>query len=165
MIASLIRVFAPSIAVWLVLCVGVVAVYRPVARRMRWPAWATLGLGAALAGVFALTLTPDGDTWTGCRMALPPTLGLLQLRRLTHMSLNTLMTMPLGFFGALAVRRLSLFTIVVIGLPVAIEAIQGLVPALGRSCTAQDVINNVVGGLVGMLVGMALRPLLARRVV
>jgi VanZ family protein len=52
-----------------------------------------------------------------------------------------------------------------IALPVAIEATQALVTALGRSCSLQDMLNNIVGGLVGVLVGMAVRHLFARRTV
>ncbi|HEU5015502.1 MAG TPA: VanZ family protein [Roseiflexaceae bacterium] len=165
MIQALVRAFTDAIMVWLILCAGVVIVYRPVARRMGWHAWATLGMGVALAGMLALTLTPGGDTNVGCRMTLPHTLGLLQLPRVTHMSLNTLMPMPLGFFGTLAVRRPWICATVMIALPVAIEATQALVTALGRSCSLQDMLNNIVGGLVGVLVGMAVRHLFARRTV
>ena len=162
MIQALVRTFADAIVVWVILCVGVAVMYQQVARRMHWHAWATFGMGIALAGMLALTLTPGSDDIIGCRFALPSTLGLLQLPRLTQMSLNTLMPMPLGFFGALAVRRLGLFFAVIVALPIAIEATQALIPALGRSCTMQDVVNNVVGGLVGVLVGTVLRALFMR---
>jgi len=159
---ALVREFTDAIVVWIILCSGVVAMYRQVARRLHWRAWATLGMGVALVGMLALTLTPDGATVTGCRMMLPRTLGLFQLPRLTQMSLNTLMPTPLGFFGALAVRRPWLFAIVMIVLPIGIEATQALVPALSRACSIQDVVNNIIGGLVGVLVGMAWRMLLMR---
>ncbi|WP_157062768.1 VanZ family protein [Actinopolyspora mortivallis] len=45
----------------------------------------------------------------------------------------------------------------VLATPVLIETTHMLVPALGRSCTLQDVFDNLTGGLLGIVLGFLVR--------
>ncbi|MDO0929905.1 VanZ family protein [Streptomyces sp. TG1A-8] len=63
---------------------------------------------------------------------------------------NLAMTVPLGLFGLLAVRRPLPVVVGVVTLPLAIEFTQATVGGLGRVCDSSDAEMNIVGGLVGL---------------
>lgn len=150
------------VPVFFVLSILTGVVYRKVAKRTRWPSWPTLGAGIALAGVLAVTLTPDewdmGEKVT-CIFSLPTTLGLFALPALTQDSLNALLLLPLGFFSVLATRRAWMAALTVVMTPICIELIQALVPVLDRTCSSQDIINNISGGLLGVALGILIQGL------
>lgn len=128
------------------------------ARRLREPWLVTFGFCASLALVLAATLTPSPGSVVGpCLTDTARPLGPSGLELLTTArSLNTWMFVPLGVFvGYLAVRRWW-FLVVGVACPVLIEAVQRLLPALGRRCQYQDVIDNLWGLLLGALVGLVL---------
>lgn len=73
---------------------------------------------------------------------------------------NLLMTVPVGLFGMLAVRRPLPVLVGVVVLPLGIELTQASVNGLGRVCDSGDAQMNVLGGLLGLaaaLVVLALR--------
>jgi hypothetical protein len=132
--------------------------YRRVAKDRGWRAWETLGAGIALAGALAVTLTPpewDAKERVACLLAPPGRLGLFQLPDLNPDSLNALLLLPFGFLAVLAARRAWPALLPVLLLPVFIELVQALVPALDRTCNLQDAINNLSGGLLGIGLGLA----------
>jgi hypothetical protein len=137
--------------------------YRRVAMDRGWRSWETLGAGIALAGALAVTLTPpewDAKERAACLLAPPGRLGLFQLPDLNPESLNALLLLPFGFFAVLATRRAWPALLPVILLPVFIELVQALLPALDRTCNLQDAINNLSGGLLG--IGLGLTVILAQ---
>ncbi|KWW98422.1 VanZ family protein [Carbonactinospora thermoautotrophica] len=62
---------------------------------------------------------------------------------------NTALLAPLGFFGVLVARRFRPVLGTGLLLAAFIEALQALLPPLGRSCTAGDVVMNMLGLLAG----------------
>ncbi|WP_432120681.1 VanZ family protein [Streptomyces sp. S1] len=62
---------------------------------------------------------------------------------------NLAMTVPLGLFAALAVRRPLPVLVGLVTLPLAIEFTQATVNGLGRVCDSSDAEMNVLGGLLG----------------
>jgi hypothetical protein len=142
---------------------------RPAARVLRARAWHAGALLLALAGILLVTLTPSpvGSLVTGqagnapafCLMGVePPTLA----PHLEEASLNVALFVPAALAATLLpvprVRWSALAALVV--LPVVVEACQFLAyTELGRSCQAQDVVQNVTGVAIGAAVGLALLPL------
>ncbi|MBO1770940.1 VanZ family protein [Agrococcus sp. TF02-05] len=122
--------------------IGALLVGRPRA------AW-TLAALAVLA-VLVATLSPTGrELEAGCvlvveaRLTAPEPLA------------NVVLTVPLALLVGVASRRPALGAAVTIVLALAIEAVQALVPALGRSCAADDALANGVGAAVGALLAVA----------
>ncbi|MBO9553583.1 VanZ family protein [Cellulomonas sp.] len=118
--------------------------------------WVLFGL--SLVPVVALTLVPvQRELYARCvvQWALP-TFGRVELMA------NVLLFVPPVLLAAVAVRRpLVALAGGVVGSAV-VEALQALVPALGRSCDTNDWLSNTVGALLGA--GLALVALrLARR--
>ena len=74
----------------------------------------------------------------------------------SEVSLNVLLFIPLGVgLGLLPrTRRTALLVAAACGLPVAIEAVQLLVPQLGRACESRDVVDNLLGLLIGLVAGI-----------
>lgn len=122
--------------------IGALLVGRPRA------AWILAAL-AALA-VLVLTLSPTGrELEVGCVLELEA--------RLTAPEplANVVLTVPLALLVGVATRKPALGAAVVVALAVAIEAVQALAPALGRSCAADDALANGVGGVLGALLALA----------
>ncbi|MEU3036560.1 VanZ family protein [Streptomyces griseoaurantiacus] len=63
---------------------------------------------------------------------------------------NLAMTVPVGAFALLAVRRPLPVLIGVLALPLAIEFTQATVDGLGRVCDSADAEMNIIGGLIGL---------------
>ncbi|WP_331725110.1 VanZ family protein (plasmid) [Streptomyces jietaisiensis] len=63
---------------------------------------------------------------------------------------NLAMTVPVGAFALLAVRRPLPVLIGVLALPLAIEFTQATVDGLGRVCDTADAEMNIIGGLIGL---------------
>ncbi|MEV8435658.1 VanZ family protein [Streptomyces chartreusis] len=65
---------------------------------------------------------------------------------------NLAMTVPVGLFALMAVRRPLPVLVGVVVLPLGIEFIQATVDGLGRVCDSSDAEMNIIGGLVGLTV-------------
>lgn len=112
----------------------------------------------ALGIILSATLTPlrdaleYGATGTGAcdfsRLGLAPP---AEIRRLNDTSLNILLFVPLGVVIGLLSRSWTMVIAVLaaVMLPIAIEAIQMLVPALARGCQSADVADNLTGLAIG----------------
>jgi glycopeptide antibiotics resistance protein len=129
------------------------AVSRLTARKADRPA--LLGFWAAsVLGVFILTLWSTGrsDVTANCvinRDIWEP-FGTTQGR------LNAAMFVPMGFLGALVMRRWLPSAAVCVGASAVIETAQGALPAIGRACDTSDLIANSAGGVLGALAGWLL---------
>jgi hypothetical protein len=140
---------------------------RPAGRLLRARAWHAGLLLAGLAGIALVTLTPSetGSLVTGHAGSAPgfcdlhahaPTLA----PRLEERSLNVALFLPAGLaVGMLPAPRVRWWALAaLLTLPAVIEGCQFLgYPELGRSCQAQDVVQNVTGAAIGATLGLLLR--------
>lgn len=132
-------------------------VARVVAQRPR-AAW--LLTGVALVPVLVLTMLPtDRVAFQRCEVAwMVPTPGRVEL------AANVLLFVAPALFAAVATRRPFLAMMGATGLSAAIEAVQALVPAIGRSCSTNDWFANTIGAAIGVLLALiALRRAPARK--
>lgn len=118
-------------------------------------AWA-LAAVAAIA-VLVATLFPTGRA-IEVVCVLAPEGGLAGPEPLANVALFV----PIGLLVGVASRRPVLGALAGGALTVAIEAVQALVPAIGRSCAIDDAIANALGAVLGAVLA-ALALLLARR--
>lgn len=140
---------------------------RPVAGAFRTNRLIAFGLVASFGAVLALTLLPAAaaNHWTPahtCAISPHSPLPLSGWSRLPDASerlLNVVLFIPLGFFVVLLrPRRAALWgAILVLLIPLGIEATQYLLPALHRTCAGQDVVDNVTGALAGIAAGLLVR--------
>jgi glycopeptide antibiotics resistance protein len=155
MITNFLLDHAALVPVSILLLALICAVIGWFARDRRRLLWTLTGI--ALVPVFALTLVPssrsgvDGVTCTLQFSA--PTLGSVELLA------NVALFLPPVFFAALATRRPLVVLAAGIGLSVVIEAVQALIPAIGRACDTNDWLMNTIGAVVGV----ALAYLISRR--
>ncbi|GAA1324918.1 VanZ family protein [Leucobacter albus] len=110
----------------------------------------TLGLlVATVALVCAIVFFPTGRT-----MAVECTLSwMLPLPTRPEPFANVVLFVPLGYLTALLTRRPVVAAIAAIGASACIEATQALLPALGRSCTTNDLFANALGAIIGAALG------------
>ncbi|MEV8377455.1 VanZ family protein [Kribbella sp. NPDC056861] len=116
------------------------------------PRIASLLMPAAFALIFAATLSPTAHRVPGigtCGTHLTTTGGLTSMQGL----LNVLLFIPAAALITLASGRPADGIAAGIGMSAAVEAIQALIPTLGRSCQLHDLITNTLGAFVG--VGLA----------
>ncbi|WP_093799950.1 VanZ family protein [Streptomyces sp. Wb2n-11] len=121
------------------------------AHRMGTRPWSCAGLGAAVTAEVALTLfLPSGDGVSGA--------GKCVLNRnyaepfATEQGLlNLALFMPVGVFGILALRRLLPVLAGGIGLSLATELLQTLLPGVSRGCDSSDLQMNALGAAAGAL--------------
>lgn len=116
------------------------------------PRLAAFCLPAALALVLAATLSPTAHGFGQigqCGTYLTTTGGLTSIQGL----LNVLLFVPAAGMLTLAGGRPADGIAAGIGMSAAVEAIQALVPQLGRSCQLHDLIANTLGVFAG--VGLA----------
>ncbi|MEH1124004.1 VanZ family protein [Micromonospora sp. CPCC 206061] len=140
------------------LATAAVAVFRPLSRKLGWPALPTLGALLGLAAIATLTLPPAPGTTessglAACGRALADleafARGLVATNDRGERVGNVLMFMPFTFFATLASRRPGLVALVGVLLPVAIEVAQSALD-LGRDCAARDWANNAIGAVLGI---------------
>lgn len=119
------------------------------ARRARRVLWALAVLSTL--PVVALTLVPtSGRAYAVCAIQFSvPTLGAVE--SLTNVAL----LFPAVFFATLATRRPLRMLVAGASLSAAIEAIQAVVPAIGRACDTNDWLMNTAGALLAVLLGRA----------
>jgi hypothetical protein len=116
------------------------------------PRVAALLMPAAFALILAATLSPTSHRLPGigsCGTHLATTGGLTSLQGL----LNVLLFIPAAGLLTLASGRPADGIAAGIGMSAAVEAIQALIPPLGRSCQLHDLIANTLGAFAG--VGLA----------
>ncbi len=128
-------------------CVGVGYLLLRSGRRGTQIAWSLTVL--SLLPVAALTLLPSLNSQvsgTICTVQFDyPTFGRVEL------AANVALFVPLAFFATLATRRPLLVVVAGSGLSAAIEALQALVPAIGRACDTNDWLMNTIGTVIGVL--------------
>lgn len=154
--------FLPGVA--LGLCIAFVTA-RAIAGRLSCAPLAAWLLVVSTGVILSATVTPIADALLdGVRSSgacgidrggwAPPSTYL----RLTEESMNVLLFVPLGMavglVGGRAGRRLAICGL---ALPFVIEATQALVPALGRSCEASDLVDNPTGFVIGLALGWSAR--------
>lgn len=167
----------PFLTFAVVVAVGLVT-HRPLARRLGWRRWPTLGMFVGAAAVAALTLPPapvstavplapgvsvtgpDSQVVAACVRSLtdPSVLwsGLVTIDSLGERVGNIAMFVPLAFFTVLAVRRPLLACGVLLLAPAGVEFTQAVL-GVGRECVGYDWVNNATGVLVGAVVAGAVR--------
>ena len=162
-LAGVLPWFLPGLAITTVIALAVAG---RVARRLRTESWIAFLLVMSVGAVLAATIPPDAGGFSG-RPSAPGRcdfgrIGLAPLSDYLHLgdtSLNVILFVPLGLaIGLLgrspAAARVRLAVLV---LPLAIEAVQSLLPMLGRGCQSRDVFDN----LLGIGIGLALAVLLS----
>ncbi|MGY1754635.1 VanZ family protein [Blastococcus sp. SYSU D01042] len=134
-----------------VVCVGAGVLVLRRARDPRRTAWSLAAL--ALLPVVALTLSPSGKG-RGEHAACTVQFALPSLTTVELLA-NVALLLPAAFFAALATRR----PLLVAGLGSAgsagLEAVQALVPAIGRACDTNDWAMNSLGVLAAALLAGA----------
>jgi glycopeptide antibiotics resistance protein len=127
----------------------------------------TIGLAVTLAAVAALVLWPThpdvAGVWLRTDSLFTPLIGLgvpawLLRVGVFEFASNIVMFLPLGFFGALLLRRELwwISALACFALTCAIETTQGLLLP-GRVFDPSDIVGNTVGGAVGAAVAWAVR--------
>jgi hypothetical protein len=126
------------------------------------PRLAAFCLPAAFALVLAATLSPTPHRLAQigeCGTHLTTTGGLTSLQGL----LNVLLFVPAAGLLALASGRLGDGIAAGIGMSAGVEAIQALIPQLGRSCQLHDLIANSIGVFCGVGIALGLQTLVRGR--
>ncbi|WP_112244990.1 VanZ family protein [Kribbella monticola] len=116
------------------------------------PRLASLLMPASFALVLAATLSPTAHRLAGvgvCGTHLTTTGGLTSMQGL----LNVLLFIPAAGMLTLTSGRPTDGIAAGIGLSATVEAVQALIPPLGRSCQLHDLIANTLGAFAG--VGLA----------
>jgi hypothetical protein len=112
-------------------------------------AWTLFGV--ALLPVVLLTLVPTGrEVFERCAVGwVLPTFGRVELMA------NVVLFVPPVLLAAVATRRPVLALLGGVAASAAIETVQALVPALGRSCDTNDWLSNTIGALLGAALAAA----------
>ncbi|TDO54904.1 VanZ like protein [Kribbella sp. VKM Ac-2527] len=125
------------------------------------PRLASVLMPAAFALVLAATLSPTANRLNGlgsCGTHLATTGGLTSVQGL----LNVLLFVPVAGMLTLACGRPADGIATGIGLSAAVEAIQALVPQLGRSCQLHDLIANTAGAFAGVGLAAGVQAIISR---
>ena len=120
------------------------------------PRLAAFCLPAAVALVLAATLSPTAHRLGQigqCGTHLTTTGGLTSLQGL----LNVLLFVPAAGMLTLASGRPADGIAAGIGMSAAVEAVQALIPQLGRSCQLHDLLANSIGAFCGVGVAAGLQ--------
>jgi VanZ like protein len=137
---------SPTALVLLVLLGPVVGSRLAARPRLAW--WLT---GVSLLPVAALTLVPvDRELFARCTVQWAlPTPGRVEL-----MANVVLLVAPVLLSGV-ATRRPLLVLLAGSAASAGLEAVQALVPAIGRSCDTGDWLCNTIGAVIGSLLAVA----------
>jgi hypothetical protein len=122
------------------------------------PRLATFCLPGAFALVLAATLSPTAHRLGQigqCGTQLTTTGGLTSIQGL----LNVVLFVPAAAMLTLAGVRAADGITAGVGMSAAVEAVQALVPQLGRSCQLHDLIANTLGAFVGVAMAAGLQTL------
>ncbi|GAA4453105.1 VanZ family protein [Phytohabitans houttuyneae] len=151
---------------FLLLSALAVAVHRPLAERMRWATWPSLGMLLSVAIVLTLTLPPAPHVPIGvpgvadvdrCVGSLSDAgqlwRALISTTERGERVGNITMFVPATFFAVLAIRRPLLVAAVGVLMSGGIELTQSVMH-LGRECVGYDWVNNTIGAILGVLLGV-----------
>ena len=141
-----------------------------IARELRTRRWVAFLFLAGCGLVISATLVPTASALEGqassgvcdfSRLGLAPTEELLSVN---VTSLNVLLFIPLGVaVGLLPPNRpVAIATMMAISLTFVVEAIQLLLPVLGRGCQTADMVDNLLGLAIGAAGGTLVRLLVPR---
>jgi glycopeptide antibiotics resistance protein len=137
--------------------------FRPAARLLRAPRPVVFLLLLSLGGIVALTLSPRDDAFSPylsaeCFVRIVRPIGFERMLNLGERGLNVVLFIPFGAcLGALPRSRTKVGLIAAaLALPFVIEGIQYLVPALDRSCSSVDVVDNLTGLALGLVGGFVI---------
>jgi hypothetical protein len=135
--------------------------FRPLARALRAPRPVAFLILLGIGGIVALTLTPGDDAFSpfnvqDCFVRWVPPIGVGRVLNLGERGLNVLLFLPLGLGLGLLPRSRTKLALVAgaVALPFVVEGIQYLAPALDRSCSTVDLVDNLTGLLIGLGVGL-----------
>ncbi len=135
--------------------------FRPLARALHAPRAVAFLILLGLGGIVALTLTPREDAFSlfnvqDCFVRWVPPIGVGRVLNLGERGLNVLLFLPLGLGLGLLPRSRAKLALVAgaLALPFVVEGVQYLAPALDRSCSTVDLVDNLTGLLVGLVVGL-----------
>lgn len=142
------------------------ALSRPVARRLGTRRLVATLLLFGFGVVMAATLVPDAEALNGIasdgvcdvsRIGLAP---IRDLTRISNISLNVLLFVPLGVAVGLLprTRAAAVVTVAAVSLTFVVEGIQLVVTALGRGCQTADMVDNLLGLVIGLVIGILARP-------
>ncbi|MCZ2263402.1 VanZ family protein [Isoptericola sp. QY 916] len=118
------------------------------------PRLAAVLAAVSLVPVALLTLAPvDRELFARCTVGWAlPTPGRVELMA------NVVLFVPPVYLAAVALRRPVLALLAGSTTSAAIEVVQALVPAIGRSCDTNDWLSNTIGAAAGaLLASVALR--------
>lgn len=134
---------SPALLVLVVVAGGVAGPWLAARRRLTWALAA-----ASTLPILALTLVPvDRELSARCTMQWAlPTPGRVEL-----MANVALFVAPVLLVGT-ATRRPVLALLAGTGASVLVEAVQALLPVIGRSCDTNDWLSNTIGAAVGAAV-------------
>ena len=168
-LAGVLPWFLPGLAITTVIAFAVTG---RVARRLRTESWIAFLLLMSVGAVLAATIPPVAGGFSD----RPPApgrcdfgrIGLAPLSQYLHLgdtSLNVILFLPLGLAIGLLGRSPATARVLVaaLALPLAIEAIQSLLPMLGRGCQSRDVVDNLLGLGIGLALGVLLSVVRAGR--
>jgi VanZ like family len=168
-LAGVLPWFLPGLAITTVIALAVAG---RVARSLRTESWIAFLLLVGVGAVLAATIPPDAGGFSG-RPSVPGRcdfgrIGLAPLSQYLHLgdtSLNVILFVPLGLAIGLLGRSPATARVLVaaLALPLAIEAIQSLLPMLGRGCQSRDVVDNLLGLGIGLALGVLLSVVRAGR--
>lgn len=115
--------------------------------------------GVSLLPLVALTLVPvDREVLQRCEIAwMFPTPARVELFG------NLVLFVAPTLLVALATRRPAVTFVAACALSAAIEGLQALVPAMGRSCDTTDWLSNSIGAAIGTVLAMLALALARRR--
>ncbi|MGB3674705.1 MAG: VanZ family protein [Candidatus Nanopelagicales bacterium] len=129
--------------------------------RFRAPWWCVWAVIASAGLAIGYTLTPTGQTYQdvgvcGLELTIPQVTPDLFYRPSLE-ALNIWLFVPLGLSAMLLTHSSRMSAWIALGVlatPIAIEAVQAAIPALGRSCAADDVLYTMVGAGIGLVLGL-----------
>ncbi|MFJ4849344.1 MULTISPECIES: VanZ family protein [unclassified Streptomyces] len=147
------------VAIALFLTLATMAATYVRARRGHPRPWATSCFAGSTAAVLLLTFWGSGSGYVGhCTINRQVSEAFLNDQGL----LNVAMFVPLGFFGALALRQPVAVALGAGALSLTIEVVQGTVPVVARTCDSSDWVANSTGAVLGAALGWALTVAAAR---
>lgn len=133
----------------------------PAARVLRVPPVVGWLYVMAFGGILVTTWTPSLSDFTVRICATSPLSPIRphDLITMSTRSLNVFMFVPLALLSVLPRRRTALLatTSLAVALPFIVELGQYLFPHLGRTCSYQDVIDNLTGVVLGVIIGLLIR--------
>jgi glycopeptide antibiotics resistance protein len=160
--------FVPGVVVTVVIAL---AAAPRVTTRLRCPTAVAVLLVGSIGLVCAATLTPlvgaiEEGIWSSgtCSTRRTGFAAPSTYLRVSDAALNVVLFVPLGVaIGLLPWSRSTAVLLMAgVGLSIAVEGTQMLLPVLGRGCETADIVDNTAGLVLGLAVGSIVRSVLLR---